>query len=125
MQHASGSFTVAMAALPAAGGFSLDKHYSGDLQAGSQGQMLSAGNPAAGEAGYVAMEHVQGTLAGRSGGFALMHSGTMTAGGQQLVISIVPGSGSGDLAGISGHMSIRIDGKAHYYTLDYALPAKP
>ena len=87
--------------------------------------MMSAGDPAKGIAGYVAMEMVEGTLAGRTGSFALQHNGTMDAGGQQLNVVIVPGSGTGALAGISGRMTIRIAGREHCYTLSYALPAAP
>lgn len=127
--EASGSFTVALTALPAAPGgaaqHSLDKRFSGDLAGTSRGVMLSAGDPAKGIAGYVAMEVVAATLAGRNGGFALQHNGTMAAGGQQLNIVIVPGSGTGALAGISGTMVIRIENRQHFYTLRYELPASP
>ena len=129
MATATGIFTVAMKPLPAevAGvqRLALDKSFSGDLAGSSQGQMQSAGDPAKGEAGYVALEVVTGTLAGRSGGFALQHSGTMSGGGQNLSIQIVPGSGSGALAGISGHMAISIAEGKHRYTLEYAIPGAP
>lgn len=127
--EASGRFTVALTALPAAPGGAaqhrLDKQFSGDLAGSSSGVMLSAGDPGKGIAGYVAMEVVQATLAGRSGGFALQHSGTMDASGQKLNVQIVPGSGTGALAGISGTMAIRIEGREHFYTLRYDLPAPP
>ena len=129
MQHAQGSFAVAITPLPADGlGYSrmtLSKQFSGDLAGNSSGLMLSAGDPAKGEAGYVAIEVVSATLAGRAGGFALQHSGTMAAGSQQLAIAIVPGSGSGALSGINGSMTIRIEGRAHFYTLIYTLPSTP
>lgn len=127
--EASGEFAVTITPLPAAPGgvaqFRLDKSFKGDLAGTSQGVMMSAGDPAKGSAGYVAMEMVAATLAGRAGGFALQHNGTMAAGGQQLDIAIVPGSGSGALAGISGRMTIRIEGRVHHYSLSYALPAAP
>lgn len=127
--QATGPFSVQLTPLPAAPGgigqFRLDKQFSGDLAASSSGVMLSGGDPAKGAAGYVAMEQVTGRLAGRSGGFALQHSGTMGGGGQQLQIAIVPGSGTGALAGIIGTMTIRISGKDHFYTLRYELPAAP
>ncbi len=127
--EASGSFTVALTPLPAAPGSAaqhrLDKQFSGDLAGTSQGVMISAGDLAKGIAGYVAMEMLTVTLAGRRGGFALQHSGTMDAGGQQLQIVIVPGSGTGALAGISGRMAIRIENRQHFYTLSYVLPASP
>jgi len=127
--EASGSFTVALTPLPAAPGgaaqHGLAKQYSGDLAGTSQGVMISAGEPAKGIAGYVAMEMVTATLAGRSGRFALQHNGTMDGSGQRLNVVIVPGSGTGALAGISGSMAIRIENRQHFYALSYALPAAP
>lgn len=127
--EAAGSFTVTLTALPAAPGgvvqHRLEKRFSGDLAGTSTGVMMSAGDPAKGIAGYVAMETVEATLIGRTGGFALQHNGTMDTGGQQLNMVIVPGSGTGALAGVSGRMTIRISGREHFYTLSYALPAAP
>lgn len=127
--EASGQFSVTLTALPAAPGGAaqhrLEKRFTGDLVGSSTGVMISAGDPAKGIAGYVAMEMVEGALAGHTGAFALQHNGTMDAGGQQLNVVIVPGSGTGALAGISGRMTIRIAGRDHFYTLRYALPAAP
>lgn len=129
MQTAAGQFTVKLSPLPASADgtqrLSIDKQFSGELVGTSRGEMLSAGNPAAGEAGYVALEMVDAALAGRQGRFALQHSGTMSGGGQALDIRIVPGSGSGGLAGIGGTMAIRIEGGVHHYTLTYDLPTAP
>ena len=83
--------------------------------------MLSAGNPAAGSASYVAIEHVTGTLNGKLGDFALAHAGTMHDGANDLTITIVPGSGTGDLFGISGKLTLSIVGNQHYYEIDYTL----
>lgn len=127
--EASGSFTVALTPMPAAPGGAaqhrVEKQFSGDLVGTSQGVMLSAGDPGKGMAGYVAMEMVTATLAGRTGGFALQHGGTMDGDGQHLNVVIVPGSGSGALAGIRGTMTIRIENRQHFYTLRYDLPAAP
>jgi hypothetical protein len=127
--EASGAFTVALSALPAPPGGAaqhrIEKRYEGDLAGTSEGVMLSAGAPDKGAAGYVAMEMVTATLAGRSGRFALQHNGTMDGRGQNLTIVVVPGSGTGALAGISGRMTIRIEGRQHYYTLSYDLPTTP
>jgi hypothetical protein len=129
MQTATGQFTVrlspAAATVDGTQRLTIDKQFTGDLLASSHGEMMSAGDPGKGEAGYVALELVDGTLAGRAGRFALQHSGTMSGGRQALLIQIVPGSGSGALAGISGQMAIRIEGGVHHYTLRYALPAAP
>lgn len=124
--EAVGSFTVALTPLPPAPGgaaqYRLEKAFSGDLTGSGSGVMLSAGDPASGSAGYVAIETVTGQLAGRSGSFALQHSGVMGGGTQSLTITIVPGSGTGDLAGISGSMTIRNSGGQHGYALSYTIP---
>jgi hypothetical protein len=129
VHHASGPFEVKVAPLndksddPSLGRMELDKQYHGDLEATAKGQMLTAGPVQKGAGGYVAMEKVTGTLQGRTGSFALQHSGTMKGSSRELTITIVPESGTGQLEGISGQMTIKIapDGK-HSYELDYTLP---
>lgn len=129
---AQGSFEVKTAPLPAdaataatsIGRFSLDKTYRGELEGASAGEMLSAGNPATGTAGYVAIEQVTGTLHGKSGSFALQHFGTMHDGAFDLNVRVVPGSGTGDLEGIAGTLAIIIAGGKHSYTLEYTLPPR-
>ena len=99
----------------------LDKKFHGALDAVSKGQMLATG----GEGGwgvYVAMEKVSGRLDGRAGSFVLYHSGTMDKDGQHLDVTVAPGSGSGDLAGITGQMTIEIVNGAHSYVFEYELP---
>lgn len=107
---------------PTVGRVSLDKQFHGDLDATSKGQMLAAGTETPGSAGYVAMERVIGTLHGRKGTFALQHSGTMTRGAPQLVIRVVPDSGTGQLLGLVGTMTIKIVEGKHLYEFDYTLP---
>ena len=101
---------------------SLDKTFQGDLEATSTGEMLSAGNPQSGSAGYVAMEHVTGKLLGREGSFTLQHSSTLDAGEATQSITVVPGSATGELEGLSGSMTIDIVDGGHHYSFDYALP---
>jgi uncharacterized protein DUF3224 len=127
MTHASGEFEVKMTPQPAddkaaVGKFSLDKKFRGDLDATSKGEMLAIMTTVEGSAGYVAMEQVTGTLNGRSGTFALQHSGTMTRGTPQLSVTVVPDSGTGQLLGLSGQMTIKIDGAKHSYEFEYTLP---
>jgi hypothetical protein len=107
------------------GRMTIDKQFHGDLEATSKGQMLAVRTEVDGSAGYVAMERVTGTLLGRSGSFALQHSGTMNRGVPDLVVTVVPDSGTGQLAGISGRMTIDITGGKHAYELRYELPAAP
>jgi hypothetical protein len=107
---------------PTLGRMSLDKKFSGALEATSKGTMLTAGTAVEGSAGYVAVERVNGKLGDRSGSFALQHSGTMNRGTPLLSIRVVPDSGTEQLEGIAGEMTINIvDGK-HLYELDYTLP---
>lgn len=126
---ARGRFEVSLTPQPVAdsvepatlGRLAIAKQFHGDLDATSVGQMLSAGTGVKGSADYVAMERVTGTLDGRTGSFVLQHSGTMDRGAPQLVITIVPDSGAGDLAGISGSMAIEIADGDHSYALTYAV----
>lgn len=129
-EHARGTFEVKMAPLPpddpaadaSIGRMSIDKQFHGDLEATSKGQMLSAMGSVKGSAGYVAMEKVSGTLKGRRGSFVLQHSGTMNRGVPQLIVSVVPDSGTDQLTGIAGALEIIIEGGKHSYTLEYSLP---
>jgi hypothetical protein len=129
--HAEGTFDVKNAPLAAddalagtaIGRYGLDKQFQGGLEGTSKGEMLGAGNPATGTAGYVAIEQFTGTLHGRSGSFALQHFGTMEDNKFDLVVKVVPGSGTGDLLGISGTMTIKILSGKHSYQFDYSLPA--
>ncbi|MEO8936554.1 MAG: DUF3224 domain-containing protein [Burkholderiaceae bacterium] len=103
------------------GRMSLAKRYHGDLDATGVGEMLAAMTATPGSAGYVAIERVEGKLAGRDGGFFLQHSGTMDRGVPQLSVTIVPDSGTAALTGLSGRMNIRIEAGKHYYDFDYSL----
>ena len=126
-QHARGTFTVKIQPLtpaPAEGilRFSIDKEIHGDLEATTKGEMFSAGDVKSGVAGYVAIEVVTGTLAGKHGSFALQHSATMDKSGPKMTVIVVPGSGTGELKGISGTFDIQIAKGQHSYDLEYKLP---
>ena len=101
------------------GRMSIDKQFHGDLEATSKGEMLIGGTSIKGSAGYVAIERVGGTLGGRAGTFILQHSGTMTRGAPQLTITVVPDSGTGQLAGLAGTMGITIADGKHSYDFEY------
>ena len=123
--QAKGDFAVKMIAQPdgpTIGRMLLDKKYHGELDATSQGQMLAAQTTAKGSAGYVAIELVRGTLAGKPGSFLLQHFGIMDRGKPSLTVSILPDSGTEELAGISGSLNIVIEAGKHSYVLDYQLP---
>lgn len=127
--HATGPFEVKLQPLQSydqtegttAARMSIDKQFSGDLDATSKGEMLIAGTATKGSAGYVAIETVTGTLNGRKGTFMLQHSATMNRGTPALSVTVVPDSGTGELAGITGTLNIIIDAGKHSYEFDYEL----
>ena len=126
MPTATGAFEIERRpAGPEAGGavarHDFTKTFTGGIEGTGVGLMLSAGDPAAGAAGYVAMEVVTGSLDGRAGSFALQQYGTMDAAGQRLEYEIVPGSGQGELAGIRGRLDLRVEDGSHRYVLEYEL----
>lgn len=129
MMHATGTFEVKLVPLAddhagAAGmsRMSIDKEFHGDLEASSQGQMMSAMTAIKGSAGYVAMERVTGTLAGRKGSFVLQHSGTMDRGTPTLSVRVVPDSATDDFAGLTGTLAIIIADGKHSYDFEYSIP---
>jgi Protein of unknown function (DUF3224) len=125
--HASGSFEVKLTPqsdIPEDATFGrmiIDKQFHGDLEAVSRGQMLSVVTTVEGSAGYVAIERVSGKLHGRSGSFALQHSSVMKRGEPQQNIIVVPDSGTGQLAGLSGRMTIKIADGKHSYDFEYTI----
>jgi len=128
---ATGPFDVKLAPQPLSGvaegsglsRMSIDKRFHGALEASSRGEMLSAGNPASGSAGYVALETVRGTLDGRAGAFVLQHSSTIARGVPTQSITVVPDSGTEALAGLAGRMVVEIAPEgAHAYRFEYSLP---
>ncbi len=129
MAHASGAFEVTLtpqatdtdSAGTALGRMSIEKQFHGDLEGTSKGEMLTAGTPVKNSAGYVAIERVSGVLEGRRGSFILQHTGMMTRGAPELTIIVVPDSGTGELAGLSGRMTITIADGTHSYDFEYRL----
>ena len=129
-RQAAGTFQVKVTPQAAADGIgatniarmALDKEFHGDLEATSKGEMLAAGTPVGGSAGYVAIEEVRGTLQGRRGSFLLQHTGTMTRGAPQLSVSVVPDSGTAELAGLTGRMVITVAEGKHSYQFEYTVP---
>ena len=128
--HATGTFEVKLAMLkpdnkPAEtaniGRMSIDKQFHGDLEGTSQGEMLSLMTEVKGSGVYVAIERVNATLGGKTGSFALHHTGIMTQGVPTLSVTVVPDSGTAGLVGIEGTLVIRIEGGKHFYEFDYLL----
>lgn len=132
MHHATGTFTIVTtpeAQVPAPGGglptgrVGLVKTFSGPMQGEAIGTMLTAGTPGPGKiAAYVAVDQFSGSVDGRTGGFLLLHRGTMSSAGAKLSVEIAPDSGTGALAGIAGTLAIDPSGGMHRYDLAYTLP---
>jgi hypothetical protein len=127
--HAKGTFDVTLTPQPRGehlgsglDRMSADKQYRGDLDGTGKGEMLAAGTPVKDSAGYVAVERFTGTLQGRSGSFVLLHRGVMDRGAQHLTITVVPDSGTAQLVGLVGTMSITITDGKHFYDFEYTLP---
>ncbi len=132
MPTIDGAFDVKLTPQPAdereaaafLGRMAIDKSFHGELEATSVGQMLAARGDQPTSAGYVAIERVTGTLAGRQGSFVLQHSGHSNPAGQSLEINVVADSGTDELKGLSGTMRIIIQpGGGHFYEFEYELPA--
>jgi hypothetical protein len=132
-QHASGRFEVKLVAPGApdkAEGstlarMSIDKEYHGGLEATAKGEKLTAGTEVKGSAAYVAIERATGILNGRAGSFVLQHSGTLTRGAPEQNITVVPDSGTGQLVGLAGKLTMLIEDGKHSYEFQYTLPAAP
>jgi len=130
MPIASGSFNVKITPQPAEadvgdpgiGRMGLHKVFEGGLAGEARGQMLAMRTPVDGSAVYVALDRFEGELDGRRGGFSLHHRGVMDAGVAALEVWVAPDSGTGELTGLRGKLDIRVEGKAHFYQLDYSLP---
>ena len=130
IQRAKGEFDVKLT--PQAddkdtglGRMSIEKTWRGDLAGTSRGEMLTAMTETKGSAGYVAEERFAGTLAGRKGSFTFQHHAVMDRGKPSLEIRVVPDSGTGELAGISGTLTLEITGGKHFYELEYTMGEKP
>ena len=127
MTHAIGTFEVKLTPQTtddkdtALGRMSIDKQFHGDIEGTSKGEMLTGMTSVKGSAGYVAIEKVSGTLQGKRGTFILQHTGTMNRGVPQLSITVVPDSGTDELAGLAGTMAIKITDGKHSYEFDYTL----
>lgn len=126
MKRATGTFDVKLTPQSAdqntlLGRMTIDKQFHGDLAGASKGEMLTAGTGVKESAGYVAIERVSGKLHGLAGTFILQHTGTMNRGQPSLSVSVVPDSGTGELEGLSGTMTIDLGGGKHAYVFDYTV----
>ncbi len=130
MQHAKGEFEVQITPReldgptedPGLSRLAIVKQLRGDLVGTGHGQMLASGGPPNPSGAYVAIERISGSLKGKQGSFVLMHRGTMDASGSEILVTVVPDSGTGDLTGIRGTFKILVEEGKHLYDFEYALP---
>lgn len=100
---------------------SIEKIFHGDLEATSTGEMLSVMTDVDGSMAYVALEKLNGTVAGKQGGFVLQHASQMVRGQAFQSIRVVPDSATGDLVGLDGEMRIDVRDGEHFYVFEYSL----
>jgi hypothetical protein len=94
--------------------------FSGDIEGESSVDYLMA-YPHDSYAAIVGLRRVRGTVGGKRGSFLLQTTGTYENGTAQCEWSVVPGSGTGELAGLSGAGGYRTDdARSAAYHLDYA-----
>ena len=110
--------------VPMLGRMTIDKQFHGDMEASTQGQMLSAGTAIPNSAGYVAIERVEGSLHCKKGSFVLQHVGLMNRGVPSLSVTVVPDSGTDELEGLSGTLTIIREQGKHAYEFVYDLPSE-
>jgi hypothetical protein len=99
------------------------KTYEGDVSGRSATVFTAAFDQATGQGTYVAMEAFEGTVDGRAGSFAYVHSAT-TSGADRSheFFLVVPASGTGELTGIRGGGSLAVEADGtHRVTFDYDL----
>ena len=126
-EHATGTFDVKLtpqddkSADKSMGRMTVEKQWHGAMEGTSTGQMLSGGDVAKGSATYVAIEKFTGTISGRKGTLIFQHLGVMNRGATDLTIAVVPDSGTDQLQGITGKLTIKIEGGKHLYDFEYTI----
>jgi hypothetical protein len=100
------------------------KTFQGDLEGAGTAELLMAIAATAGGMAYAGFERITGALNGQAGSFVLHHNATgSAAAGPSATWTIVPGTGTGVLAGIQGAGAItRQPDGSHAFSLDYTLP---
>jgi hypothetical protein len=135
MVHAKGSFEVKMTPAEPTdfekandiARLTSDKTWHGDFEGVSHVEMITGSTASTGSMAYVAIERVTGKLNGRQGSFTFAHRASMMKGDAasagDLSVTVVPSSGTGELAGLSGSLMIHVDAQGkHTWTFEYSLP---
>ncbi|MET7451499.1 DUF3224 domain-containing protein [Streptomyces sp. NPDC005574] len=103
----------------------MEKRFEGEVTGRSATLFTAAFDQETGVGTYVAMESFEGSLRGRTGAFNFVHSAT-TSGSDRTAefFTIVPTSGTQELAGISGAGGLAVDADGtHRVWFDYELEA--
>lgn len=103
------------------------KAFSGDIVGASVAHLVLAQTPVEGSAAYVGLERLDVRIDGRSGTFLLLHDAVSVKGKAVGTWTIVPDSGTGELAGITGTADIQntadnTGDPVHGFSLGYDLP---
>jgi hypothetical protein len=126
-EHVNGTFEVKLAPQDdksddkSMGRMTIEKQWQGGLEGTSKGQMLTGGDVAKGSGAYVAIEKFTGTVGGRKGTLIFQHLGVMNRGATDLTITVVPDSGTDQLQGINGKLTIKMEGGKHLYDFEYTI----
>ncbi|MEP6632212.1 MAG: DUF3224 domain-containing protein [Lapillicoccus sp.] len=100
----------------------MEKVYAGGVEGHSATIFTSAFDMATGVGTYVALESFEGRLDDRTGGFAFVHSATTTGADRaREMFVIVPGTGVGELVGITGGGGMDTNADPHPVWFDYEL----
>jgi hypothetical protein len=99
----------------------ISRTFTGDLEGSGAAELMIAKSEGGG--GYVGHDRITGSLQGRSGAFVFQHTGLMGPDGVTNTGTIVPGTGTGELEGITGDGTMLADDEGnHTLTLEYELP---
>jgi hypothetical protein len=92
--------------------------YMGTIEGEGTVEYLFANN-ATNTGGFVALEKVIGSVNGRAGSFVLQHIGTFVTGRAMMTMTVVPGTGTGDLTHLSGHATMAFSEHLEVYPINF------
>jgi hypothetical protein len=100
----------------------VEQTFSGDITGVGAVRWLMAYRPD-GRARFVGMQKIDGTLGGRGGSFILETAGDFDGQMARWTVTVVRGSGTGELSGLDGSGSFGAEhGPEATYKIDYQLP---
>jgi hypothetical protein len=100
---------------------SVSKSFTGDIEGESQVEYLMMYRTD-GTATFVGIERISGKIGGKAGSFVLQRTGVFEGGQAKETYSVIPGSGTGQLAGLTGEGTSSVGhGGEHPFSLSYEL----